>query len=163
MGIRGLTGDDAELYRTIRLRALSADPDAFASTHERESEFDESTWRTRLAGFRDRPGRVFIDESGGEVTGIVGIGLAEDATDSVLWGMWIDPGARGSGVGQRLVGETLIWARAQDCATVTLWVMRCNEIARRFYERCGFVLQDEVGVDAPDDCSDELRMQRILP
>ena len=44
-----------QLYRSIRLRALEADPDAFGSNLEREAAFDTSMWQQRVAGFAGRP------------------------------------------------------------------------------------------------------------
>ncbi|KKZ64460.1 hypothetical protein EMCG_09554 [[Emmonsia] crescens] len=35
-------------YKTARLRALKEDPQAFSSTYDRESQFDDATWAERL-------------------------------------------------------------------------------------------------------------------
>ena len=162
MAIRPLTVEHLDDYRTIRLRSLTTDPDAFGSTLARESEFNAAAWRSRLQGFAGRPGQVFIDEIDGNPVGVVGIGRSELPDDAMLWGMWVDPTVRGRGVGARLVDAAIEWALANECSTVTLWVMRSNDSALRLYERHGFDFQADTGRDAPDGCADELRMQTRL-
>jgi dUTP pyrophosphatase len=158
MAIEALTVDDVEVYRAVRLRALQSDPEAFASTHARESDFDDEAWRSRLAGFEDRAGQIFVDTSDRGVDGVVGIAISEDRSDALLWGMWVDPAARRRGTGRRLLDAAVGWARSNEARTVTLFVMRTNVDAIALYKRYGFELQPEVGADAPADCATELRM-----
>jgi len=48
------------------------------------------------------------------------------------------PGLRGRGYGRRLLDHTLAEFRRRGIAAVTLWVLKENWPARRFYERLGF-------------------------
>jgi ribosomal protein S18 acetylase RimI-like enzyme len=52
--------------------------------------------------------------------------------------MWVSPGARGSGLADRLVGAVTGHARRAGAGQVTLWVAVGNERARAFYRRMGF-------------------------
>jgi ribosomal protein S18 acetylase RimI-like enzyme len=162
MTVRALGLDEMEAYRAIRLEALRSDPQAFASTHEREAAFDDATWRSRLAGFAGRAGAVFVVEIDGSVAGMAGIGHGEEPGDTVVWGMWVRPAARGSGAGRRLVDSAVAWARAEDARTVTLWVVRGNEVARRLYEGAGFRETGDVAALPSDPCVDELAMRLVL-
>lgn len=155
MVIRGLTGDDVEVFRDVRLRALATDPDAFGTTYAEASALDEPTWRSRVEGFAGRPGRVFVAEDDDGVAGVVGIGESSDPSNCVLWGMWVDPTRRGSGIGVALLDAAVGWARERGAAAVTLWVMRANASAKRLYERHGFVERPYDGHDAPPVCADE--------
>lgn len=47
-------------------------------------------------------------------------------------------GARGSGVGPRLIDEAVAWLRAQGMPRVLLWAATANTTARRIFEARGF-------------------------
>jgi len=166
MGVRSLSVADLDLYRSLRLRALRTDPDAFGSSYEREVAFDDDTWRERLLGFAGRPGVILVDEAATDgdehtprVQGMTGIGQQEDPGDAAVWGMWVAPEARGSGSGNRLLDAALTWAADQGMGTMSLAVRRANGPAIALYRRFGFVEHDSIGLAADDPCIDELMMR----
>lgn len=160
--VRALGPDEVDRYRTVRLEALRADPQAFASSYERELAFDDATWAARLAGYDGRPGTVFVAEDGGRVDGMVGVGLAPTPGEAVLWGMWVRPEARGTGAAAALVDAVVGWARRRDAAAVVLWVMRANAAAIARYERSGFrPAPDQAGAPTAA-CATELAMRLDL-
>ncbi len=166
MAIRKLQADDptdVETYRHIRLTSLQADPEAFASSHDREAAFDSETWQRRLAGFGDRPGATFVYELDGEVVGTVAVGFTEWDPQPMLVAMWVGPAARGQGVGQRLVEAAVGWVADQQEATeVVLWVVKTNTSAIALYQRCGFEPSGVVDTMPDNPCVDELEMRRAL-
>ena len=127
---------DAALYRDVRLEALKANPEAFGSTFETENSQD-------LSWFFDRLGSstvlgAFLDT---ELVGTVGFAIQQGqkrAHKGMLWGMYVRPGARGTGVGRRLIEAALNLAR-QHVELIQLTVVRENEQARRLYASLGFV------------------------
>ena len=156
-----------QLYRSIRLRALEADPEAFGSNLDRESAFDNTMWQERVAGVAGRPGAIFVarltaalqlPSTASTAVGVVGIGASATAGDATLWGMWVAPTARGLGASGQLIDAAELWAAERASATISLWVHRTNAAAIALYERRGFELQPDVGSDAPASCEDELRM-----
>jgi GNAT superfamily N-acetyltransferase len=52
----------------------------------------------------------------------------------------VDPAGRGQGLGQRLVGECVAFARACGYRKITLWTQSILFAARKIYQDTGFVL-----------------------
>ena len=128
--VRQVQPAEAERLRELRLRALRTDPQAFAISAEHEAAEPLEEFASRIAG----PGRaIFADEA---FTGMAGALLAEDG-DVELWGMWVEPGQRGSGLAKELVDAVDAWAAQQGATHVALGVMNAADVAG-FYERLGF-------------------------
>lgn len=112
------------------------------------SEF-EAVWAENLAA----AGRTnLLCEVDGAVAGFVSFGATRDkdgsaaeAGDAIrvgeIIGLYLDPPYWGMGQGRMLCDEALSALSAAGFGEVTLWVLRDNARARRFYERAGFVLE----------------------
>lgn len=130
----GLVGEEEwESWRDIRVRALQDAPNAFGSTYERELDFTESDWRSRLDG----DGPAVLAYVNGDPVGM-GAGFQDAEGWLLVVAMWVDPAWRGHQVGQQVLDATLGWAREHGLRT-HLDVTLGNSTARRFYERHGFV------------------------
>ena len=151
--VRACPPDEWRVMRTLRLRALDEDPQAFTSLHEREAAFDEVTWRERTA----RTGIGWHDDA---PAGLVGAMPVDDRVELVS--MWVDPAHRSCGVGTALVAWAVGRAREVGVSEVHLGYADGNDAARTLYERCGFVATGEQHPLPSHPAGVEHRMRLVL-
>jgi GNAT superfamily N-acetyltransferase len=155
--VRATTMTDWQALREIRLQALLDAPDAFASTHARETAFGEDEWRQRAS--RDGSFIAFLPEV---CPAGLGGGYLADPEVAELIGMFVRPQARGRGVGEAVVDAVAGWARQQGASTAHLWVTETNSRARLLYERCGFTATAERQSLPSNPALGEIGMMRPL-
>jgi GNAT superfamily N-acetyltransferase len=125
------TPDEWVRWREVRLRALTADPDAFGSSLEIERDWTAEQWRTRLASGHDW--MAVVD---GAAVATAGWFVREPGLCDVV-AMWVDPAWRGRGLGRLVLDAVVEEVRAAGLRA-RLWVADGNP-ARRLYEHAGFV------------------------
>lgn len=158
--VRRIRPDDGPLLKRVRLAALLDTPSAFARTHAEESAYADDEWTRRATEWSaGHEGLTAFAELDGEVVGLVG-GHRPASGATELVSMWVDPRARGNGVGQALIDAVVEWAGGK---AVELWVTHGNDPAIALYERAGFVRTDDVQPLPSDPCRNEIRMRRVGP
>ncbi|MDP9220335.1 MAG: GNAT family N-acetyltransferase [Actinomycetota bacterium] len=162
--VRALTEDDWKTYRQMRLAGLKESPAAFVSTYQEEESFEEDFWRLRM-----RRSTRLLAERDGVPVGIASTGDAkpideiDEARQNVaeIFGMWVDPESRGTGVAWRLVDAAAAEAHKQNRSHLMLWVVIDNGRAVAFYSSYGFRPSDSRRPVRTDASLTEMAM--VLP
>ena len=156
--VRTLGVDDWERYRSVRLTALRDSPEAFVARHDDEQAEPEAFWRARMT----RSVRL-LAERDGEAVGIASVGPSDDGQPETaqLFGLWVSPQARGSGVATALVRAGARAAAAAGKRQLHYWVGTDNGRAVAFASGFGFRPTAErrpMRVVSEDDGEEELAM-----
>ncbi len=138
--VRAVSDGEGGRFRELRMRALHEAPDAFSSSPEREQAYEPAVWEER--------GRtVFVAEEDGDWLGMAGWFVDPDLPAIAhVWGVWVDPLARGRGAGRGLVEAVVDAARAAGHRRLELGVTDLPPGAEALYERIGF---RRTGVELP--------------
>lgn len=136
MEIHRLDPSEVERYKVIRLRSLQDTPDAFDSTLEELSAWEEARWESQM----QRP--IWVTVLDGRDAGLVRVMPEKDQPGvAYLISMWMEPEARRQNVGGALVDAAVHWSRAHELRTLKLDVGNANAPAIALYASRGFLPQ----------------------
>ena len=142
MTFRILTTEDAAAFQALRLRGLLEAPTAFASSYEEEAYTPLSDIERRL--LPKASGAIFGAFVAGALAGVAGVerkSMAKLSHKAYLWGMYVAPEHRQSGLARRLLEHVLPYAwNSLGVVQVNLGVHTENVSAIALYRRLGFVV-----------------------
>jgi GNAT superfamily N-acetyltransferase len=89
----------------------------------------------------ERETGVVAVDAAGAILGTAFVQRGEEAGEAKLRMVYVEPRARGQGVGGRLVEAAMAFASERGYAKLSLWTDDALHAARRLYERAGFTLE----------------------
>ena len=136
--VRRLGEADWQEFRRVRLYALEESPEAFSATRAEEEASDDASWLERV-----RRSPRFLAERGGTVVGMASLGryeVAEGESDNSgeIYGLWVTPALRGTGVATALVNAASRQAGDDGRSHIVYWVSTSNGRAVAFASGLGF-------------------------
>jgi len=96
-----------------------------------------------ISGFDPAKEQAWIADRGGRIAGSVFLMRGDDAETGKLRLLYVEPAARGLGLGSALVAACINRAREAGYRRLTLWTNDILVSARRIYEAAGFQLTAE--------------------
>ena len=130
-------------YKALRLSALKSEPQAFASSYEREAAYPYEKWQQRLSELGNGISWVFCARNtDGRLVGMIG-GYRDDSDiqnhSAQIWGVYVDENMRGKGIAKALMGKILDeFDGNSEIETIILEVNSDQEAATKLYESLGF-------------------------
>jgi ribosomal protein S18 acetylase RimI-like enzyme len=170
-GIRAATPADADGIALVHVQSWqSAYRGLIAQEHLDQLDVARRAqgWTRSLTGSDPSLEATLVTVTDEQVTGFAGVGPSRDpdadpARTGEVCAIYLLPQAWGQGLGRDLMTAAL--ARLADLGyqVATLWVLKDNARARRFYEAAGFTTDgSEQTVDIAGSPIDEVRYHRIL-
>jgi ribosomal protein S18 acetylase RimI-like enzyme len=167
--IRLAEPQDAHSIATIHVEAWKAAyrgivPAAYLDSLSIEAR--ESTWQQNLMAGRST---TWVAQESETIVGWSSAAASRDADASPstgeIWAVYVDPTHWGAGVGRSLCANAERHLLSGGSSEVTLWVLRDNERAVRFYRSCGFVLDigHQKTVERGGKSLVEIRFRKPLP
>jgi DNA-binding MarR family transcriptional regulator/GNAT superfamily N-acetyltransferase len=95
-----------------------------------------------VKSFKPKSEAAWIAESDGRIVGSVFL-VHGSAKVAKLRLLYVEPSARGAGLGRCLVDECIAFARSRGYETLTLWTNDVLTSARKIYQAAGFQLAEE--------------------
>ena len=138
--VRPLTYHEWQIYKDLRLRALTDSPDAFSRTFAEEQSRSDEDWMKRLEkGATSGWDLPLLAEVNGEPIGLAWGHIETTIPDiAYLFQVWVASNYRRLGVGQLLLDTVVAWAKAKNAKCLELGVMCADSPAMRLYVRAGF-------------------------
>jgi ribosomal protein S18 acetylase RimI-like enzyme len=148
--IRTARPDDASAISRLHTRSFRAAYEHLPDTRrslEAGEERRSAFWQEILARKDESTLLAIVDD---RLIGFIRIGPSpdddSDETTGHIFSVHVDPDLTGSGVGSQLV-EAAVSALSREHRTATLWALRENEPAHRFYEHLGWRRDGAVGTE----------------
>ena len=164
--IRKLTGDDAAAFQPLRLQGLLECPSAFASSYDEECDLALAWFAERLEPRGDRAVfGAFLEDALVAVVGLRRETPRKLAHKAYIWGLYVDPAHRRSGIGRQLIAEALSSALSEmRVRQVNLGVNARNGAALALYQAMGFAAfgREPCFMLVDGVAHDEIHMVRVL-
>jgi ribosomal protein S18 acetylase RimI-like enzyme len=154
ISVRRIQIGEGNVYREVRLRALSDAPAAFLTTYAQSLEREPESWAEqadRAACGVDRA--IFLLFANGDPVGLAALYRHPEQNDTgELLQVWVAPEHRGNGSAAALLDGLMQWGlAAARFQSILAEVKTGNERALGFYRKYGFLIADGLSASDPGE------------
>jgi RimJ/RimL family protein N-acetyltransferase len=141
MQLRALTGADAESFRAVRRDGLENSPRSFSESLAEHDALSPKEFAKRLASSTSKDNFIigaFIDS---ELVGVAGFGRnprTKLSHKSMIWGVYVRPAFRGTGIARAILSEIVRRAKAIDGLDQINLTVAEGTPAKQLYVSLGF-------------------------
>jgi ribosomal protein S18 acetylase RimI-like enzyme len=173
--IRAAVAEDAPAIAAVRAQSWRAAYEGVIPADILAASTSQESVTRQSERIRDRWTGMIIAEAAGAPIGYASFGREraggqlgsapgpdQDPARAELYAIYVVPQCWSTGAGRALMDTVLQRARAAGYASISLWVLKDNPRARRFYERAGFRVTGDSEVLADLGGVTEVRYERPL-
>ena len=152
VSVRPARADDAERIAEIHVDSWNAAYTGLidqAELDRRDVAWRTAQWKDFFVGDKWPDHRTWVVEADGRIEGFARVGPPDDedvdpAHTVTLFSLYLDPAARGTGLGRALLEHVLECLREDGYERALLYVLIENRPARQFYERAGWTPEPDI-------------------
>ena len=133
--VKRMEAADVDTFRRVRLEALRAEPDSYASSYDDWAAYSPEEWKQRLS---EPVFAAFQDDQPVGLIGLLRQRASKMAHRATIVMVYVRKDLRGSGLAKNLLQVAKDYARDSGIRQLELAVSAENPAAIRFYEREGF-------------------------
>jgi len=137
--IRLMTENDADIFKGLLLKAIIDTPTCFVANYDEEFLRPE---REICNTIRPTDSQCLFGKfNGPALLGMVGLRrqqLHQSRHKACIWGLFVEPVHRGTGIGRHLLNTVISRARSQGVLQIHLCVNADNRKAKNLYTSSGF-------------------------
>ncbi|MET1249104.1 GNAT family N-acetyltransferase [Sporolactobacillus sp. STCC-11] len=161
---RSLTAEDAEQYRTLRIEALTNNPEAYASDLETEKHRTMDQIRKHLSDADVVTVGGFDGERLIAIASLHRETLPKMAHRATFTSVYVAPEYRGQRIARRIMEYVIDDVKKEGVAKLYLFVVTTNESAIRAYKKFGFKIygEDHDAMKEDDGFVDEYLMVKYI-
>ena len=117
--VKQIARSDADLYRVVRLQAMSDAPDLFGVASSAEAQLSEPEWLDRLSRLESDAAAVFLAFDGDVPCGLGEVCIDDsDPRFAVLDPFWIASGRPRRAISDELIDASRAWANTKGAGAV---------------------------------------------
>lgn len=146
--IRKLNKSEWEVFKNLRIKAVTTDPTHFSSTLEENSSIPFYRWSDMIDQYNSENGSVMLfSEYNKTIVGMAGsvwdYNPKTKHTGSIVW-VYVLPEYRGLGIAQKLIANNLQLLKSKGVIKAKLLVTKHNNKAIELYKKIGFTIVGEM-------------------